>query len=381
MITLKNIYKSYKSKPVLTGINLQIESGEFIVLIGPSGCGKTTLLKMINKLVPVDKGDVIIDGVPIKQIVDTKLRRSMGYVVQEGGLFPHMTVAENIGQILKITGTEKKEREARVDELLNMVELPPESYRDLYPSQLSGGQQQRVGVARAFSVNPEIILMDEPFSALDPVTRSELQDEIFRLQKKFSKTIVFVTHDIDEAIKLASRICIMHEGQIVQCDTPENTLKNPADDYVRQFIGRNRLWENPEFIKARDIMKTKPFCISRNRSLFQAVQMMNQNSVDSLLVTEHGKLEGILRLKDIRRIPDYKIPLAKYISTDTISVYEDTDLKKIINHLDDNFSGIIPVVSHENKLLGYITKSGLLAALSKQYEPDEQISYERNGTL
>jgi len=236
-------------------------------------------------------------------------------------------------------------------------------------------------VARAFSVNPEIILMDEPFSALDPVTRSELQDEIFRLQKKFSKTIVFVTHDIDEAIKLASRICIMHEGQIVQCDTPENTLKNPADDYVRQFIGRNRLWENPEFIKARDIMKTKPFCISRNRSLFQAVQMMNQNSVDSLLVTEHGKLEGILRLKDIRRIPDYKIPLAKYISTDTISVYEDTDLKKIINHLDDNFSGIIPVVSHENKLLGYITKSGLLAALSKQYEPDEQISYERNGTL
>ncbi len=381
MITLKNIYKSYKSKPVLTGINLQIESGEFIVLIGPSGCGKTTLLKIINKLVPVDKGDVIIDGVPIKQIVDTKLRRSMGYVVQEGGLFPHMTVAENIGQILKITGTEKKEREARVDELLNMVELPPESYRDLYPSQLSGGQQQRVGVARAFSVNPEIILMDEPFSALDPVTRSELQDEIFRLQKKFSKTIVFVTHDIDEAIKLASRICIMHEGQIVQCDTPENTLKNPADDYVRQFIGRNRLWENPEFIKARDIMKTKPFCISRNRSLFQAVQMMNQNSVDSLLVTEHGKLEGILRLKDIRRIPDYKIPLAKYISTDTISVYEDTDLKKIINHLDDNFSGIIPVVSHENKLLGYITKSGLLAALSKQYEPDEQISYERNGTL
>lgn len=381
MITLKNVYKAYKSKPVLTNINLQIESGEFMILIGSSGCGKTTLLKILNKLNSIDKGEVTIDGVSISQIKDTELRRSMGYVVQDGGLFPHMTVAENIGQIMKITGVEKVERERLIDELLNMVELPPESYRDFYPSQLSGGQRQRVGVARAFSVNPGIILMDEPFSALDPVTRAELQDGICRLQKQFNKTVIFVTHDIDEAIKLATRICIIQNGHIVQCDSPENILKKPANDYVRQFIGKNRLWGNPEFIKARDIMKVKPFCVSRERTVFQALQIMNHHSVDSILVTDKGKLEGIVWLKDITGFTDNRFPLADYISTDYISVYEDTSLKKIINSIDYSISGIIPVISHENELLGYLTKSSLLTALSKQYEPDEQTTYERNGTI
>ncbi|MPM45240.1 Choline transport ATP-binding protein OpuBA [bioreactor metagenome] len=381
MITLENVYKSYKSKSVLTDINLQVQSGELMVLIGSSGCGKTTLLKLLNKLISADKGKVTIDGVSISRIKDTALRRSMGYVVQEGGLFPHMTVAENIGQILKVTGVEKAEREQRVDELLKIVELPPENYRNLYPSQLSGGQQQRVGVARAFSVNPSIILMDEPFSALDPVTRAELQDEICRLQKQFQKTIIFVTHDIDEAIKLATRVCIIQDGRIAQCDTPENILKKPANDYVRQFVGKNRLWENPEFIKARDIMKEKPVCISRDRTVFQAIQIMNQTVVDSILVADHGKLEGIVWLKDIRNFSDYKFPLTDYISTDYVSVYEDTSLKKIVNSIDYNISGIIPVISHENDLLGYLTKSSLLAALSKQYEPDEHTTHERNGTI
>ncbi len=381
MITLKNVCKAYKSKPVLIDINLQIKSGEFMVIIGPSGCGKTTLLKILNKLNPVDKGEVAIDGVSLDRIKDTELRRSMGYVIQDGGLFPHMTVAENIGQILKITGVKKEERERRVDELLKLVELPPESYRDLYPSQLSGGQRQRVGVARAFSVEPSTILMDEPFSALDPVTRAELQDGIVRLQKQFHKTIIFVTHDIDEAIKLADRICIIQEGHIAQCDTPENILKKPANDYVRQFIGRNRLWENPEFIKARDIMKTKPVCISRDRTVFQAIQIMNQTVVDSILVTDRGKLEGIVWLKDIKKFSDYQYPLADYIKTDYISVYEDTSLKKIVNNIDYNLSGIIPVISHENDLLGYLTKSSLLAALSKQYEPEGHAVCERTGTI
>jgi osmoprotectant transport system ATP-binding protein len=355
---------------------LEIKSGEFLVLIGSSGCGKTTLLKMLNKLNSIDKGEVTIDGVSIGKIKDTQLRRSIGYVVQDGGLFPHMTVAENIGQILKITGTEKEKIQRRVDELLNMVELPPEGYRDLYPSQLSGGQRQRVGVERAFSVNPEIILMDEPFSALDPLTRSELQDEICRLQKQFNKTVIFVTHDIDEAIKLATRICIIQNGHIVQCDTPENILKKPGNEYVRQFIGKNRLWGNLEFIKARDIMKLKPHCISRDRTVFQAIQIMNHHAIDGVLVTGRGKLEGILWLEDANRFPDMKFPLADYISTSYVSVYEDTSLKKIINTIDYNISGITPVISHDNDLLGYLTKSSLLAALSKQYEP-----FEMRGTI
>ena len=367
MIEFEGVYKAYKSKSVLYDINMEIRSDEIFVLIGSSGCGKTTLLKMINKLISFDRGDIRIDGESINKISGTLLRRKIGYVVQDGGLFPHMTIGENIGVIPQMLKQPQAQIEQRVDELLRMVNLEPNLYRDLYPAQLSGGQKQRVGVARAFSVNPDIILMDEPFSALDPVTRNELQDEIYNLQHQFHKTIVFVTHDMDEAIRLADRICIIQGGRIVQLDTPEQVLRHPASSYVEQFVGKNRIWSSPEFIKAGDIMEVDPCRISRGRTAIQAVQSMNHRKVDSALVTEGRKLVGIVRLKDLRNFKDYTIPLEHFISEDYRTVYEDDSLQDIINTIDYNQSGIIPVITHDDELVGYLTKSSLLATLSKQY--------------
>lgn len=382
-IEIKNVYKAYKDKPVLKSVNLDIQTGEFFVLIGSSGCGKTTLLKMINKLNSIDKGDILIDGVSIKKSDTIKLRRQIGYVVQDGGLFPHLTIAQNIAMILKNSGVKKEEYEQRVDDLLELVELPPEEYRELYPSQLSGGQRQRVGVARAFANNPGIILMDEPFSALDPVTRADLQDEIYSLQQKLHKTIVFVTHDMDEAIKLADRICVIQNGRVVQCDTPENVLKSPANDYVENFVGKNKLWGNPEFIKARDIMKLRPYRVTTQRTVIQAMEVMQHNAVDSVLVTdERNRMVGIVWAQDLRRIMPHlrEVKLEDVITHDYVSVYEDTSVQKIISTIDYNISGVIPVVSHANELMGYLTKSILLSTLSRQYVSEDERT-EHNGVI
>lgn len=368
MITFEEVDKAYKEKLVLHKINLTINDGEFVVLIGSSGCGKTTLLKTINKLETVDRGLIKIDNVSIRQQNTLELRRRIGYVVQDAGLFPHMTIYDNIATVLRINNYDSNNIENRIDELLEMVDLYPNSYKYLYPCQLSGGQKQRVGVARAFATNPDIILMDEPFSALDPVTRSDLQDAVVKLQKQFKKTIVFVTHDMDEAIKLADKICIIQKGWIVQYDTPENILKNPANEYVQNFVGKNRLWSNPEFIKASDIMLKNPCKISVDRTIIQALQVMNHARVDSVLVTEDNKFLGIVWLADLQNFDSYSGSLKNFISDDYHAVYENTSLKEITNTVDYNHFGIVPVLDLKNELVGYLTKSRLLSVLSRQYQ-------------
>ena len=368
MITFEEVDKAYKEKLVLHKINFTINDGEFAVLIGSSGCGKTTLLKTINKLETVDRGLIKIDNVSIRQQNTLELRRRIGYVVQDAGLFPHMTIYDNIATVLKISNYDNNNIENRVDELLEMVDLEPNSYKYLYPCQLSGGQKQRVGVARAFATNPDIILMDEPFSALDPVTRSDLQEAVVKLQKQFKKTIVFVTHDMDEAIKLADKICIIQKGWIVQYDTPENILKNPANEYVQNFVGKNRLWSNPEFIKASDIMLKNPCKISVDRTIIQALQVMNHARVDSVLVTEDNKFLGIVWLADLQNFDSYSGSLKNFISDDYHVVYENTSLKEITNAVDYIHFGIVPVLDLKNELVGYLTKSRLLSVLSRQYQ-------------
>ena len=368
MITFEEVDKAYKEKLVLHKINLTINDGEFVVLIGSSGCGKTTLLKTINKLETVDRGLIKIDNVSIRQQNTLELRRRIGYVVQDAGLFPHMTIYDNIATVLRINNYDSNNIENRIDELLEMVDLDPNSYKYLYPCQLSGGQKQRVGVARAFATNPDIILMDEPFRALDPVTRSDLQDAVVKLQKQFKKTIVFVTHDMDEAIKLADKICIIQKGWIVQYDTPENILKNPANEYVQNFVGKNRLWSNPEFIKASDIMLKNPCKISVDRTIIQALQVMNHARVDSVLVTEDNKFLGIVWLADLQNFDSYSGSLKNFISDDYHAVYENTSLKEITNTVDYNHFGIVPVLDLKNELVGYLTKSRLLSVLSRQYQ-------------
>ncbi|MBE6072437.1 MAG: ATP-binding cassette domain-containing protein [Clostridium butyricum] len=370
MIELKNVSKSFKNKQVLKNINLEIQTGEFFVVIGSSGCGKTTLLKSINKLHDIDNGDIIINGKSISNLRLSDLPKQIGYVVQEGGLFPHLTIADNIALTLNISGEPKEKICSRVDEMLQMVNLEPDVYRNLYPSQLSGGQRQRVGVARAFAADPEIILMDEPFSALDPVTRNELQDEVFKLQKHFNKTIIFVTHDMDEAIKLGNRICIIQNGTIIQCDTPENILKHPANNYVEEFVGKNKLWSNPEFVKASDIMLKKPYEITKERTVVQAIQIMRNNNIESILVTEKSKLLGVLYLEDITDKESYTETIEKYISQDYVSVFVDTSLKKILTTFNYGISGIIPVLDSKGCVQGYLTKGVLLASLSRQFASD-----------
>ena len=368
MITFEEVDKAYKEKLVLHKINLTINDGEFVVLIGSSGCGKTTLLKTINKLETVDRGLIKIDNVSIRQQNTLELRRRIGYVVQDAGLFPHMTIYDNIATVLRINNYDSNNIENRIDELLEMVDLEPDNYKYLYPCQLSGGQKQRVGVARAFATNPDIILMDEPFSALDPVTRSDLQDAVVKLQKQFKKTIVFVTHDMDEAIKLADKICIIQKGWIVQYDTPENILKNPVNEYVQNFVGKNRLWSNPEFIKASDIMLKNPCKISVDRTIIQALQVMNHARVDSVLVTEDNKFLGIVWLADLQNFDSYSGSLKNFISDDYHAVYENTSLKEITNTVDYNHFGIVPVLNLKHELVGYLTKSRLLSVLSRQYQ-------------
>lgn len=237
VVKVKNVTKSYtEGQKVLNKLDLTVKKGEFITILGPSGCGKTTLLKMINKLIPLDDGDIEINGKSIKKWATIELRRNIGYVIQQIGLFPHMSIEDNIGYVPSLSGTSKAEQKPHSEKLIKLVGLKSEML-DRYPSELSGGQKQRVGVARALAADPEIILMDEPFGAVDEIARTQLQDELIKLQKTLNKTILFVTHDIQEALKLGDRIVLMNNGNIEQIGTKEELLFKPASQFVIDFIG------------------------------------------------------------------------------------------------------------------------------------------------
>ncbi|WP_278926515.1 ABC transporter ATP-binding protein [Staphylococcus auricularis] len=237
MIEFKNVTKRYGDKVAVDDVNFRIKEGEFFVLIGPSGCGKTTTLKMINRLVSLTTGYIYFKDKPISNYPVYEMRWDIGYVLQQIALFPHMTVRDNIAQVPQMKKWKDKDIDARIDELLNMVGLEPEYYKKRKPDELSGGQCQRIGVARALAADPPVILMDEPFSALDPLSREKLQNDLLELQAQIKKTIVFVTHDIQEAVKLGDRICLLNEGHIEQIDTVENFAKHPKNDFVKTFMG------------------------------------------------------------------------------------------------------------------------------------------------
>lgn len=374
MIELKNVKKSFKNSHVLKGIDLEINKGELVVLIGPSGCGKTTTLKMLNKLIKPTSGHIIINGEDISKKDTIELRRNIGYVIQQTGLFPHMTVGDNIGLVPYLKNWDEDTIKKRTYELLEMVGMEPEQYIDRYPSELSGGQQQRIGVARAFATDPEVILMDEPFSALDPITRNALQDELFNLQQKLKKTIVFVTHDMDEALKLGDRICIMKDGVILQYDTPEEILKNPGHGFVEEFIGKNRIWNQPEFIKAEDIVIKEPVKTLGTRTALQAAEIMNERHVDSIIVVdEDNKLKGIATLKDIRRNREKKLTLNDLMEKKVIAVNKDDSIVDVLKVMNEKHVGYIPVVDNDEKLIGLITRSSLINVLSGQFLDEEEV--------
>ncbi|MDQ2894717.1 MAG: ABC transporter ATP-binding protein [Actinomycetota bacterium] len=241
-LEFRNVTKRYPGgdRPVLVDLSFKVPAGEICVLVGPSGCGKTTAMRMVNRMIDITEGDILLDGESVRKRPPAELRRHIGYVIQQIGLFPHLSIGDNIATVPRLLGWDRKRVDARVEELLEMISLPPET-RERYPAEVSGGQRQRVGVARALAADPPLMLMDEPFGAIDPITRERLQNEFLRLQQDIRKTIVFVTHDIDEAIKMGDRIAILREGGVlVQFDTPERILAEPADDFVARFVGLDR---------------------------------------------------------------------------------------------------------------------------------------------
>ena len=242
MITLDRLTKKFGTggQYAVDGLSLTVKAGEICVLIGPSGCGKTTTMRMINRMVEPDAGRIEVGGRDVTKIDAVELRRSIGYVIQQVGLFPHMTIGENIATVPRLLGWDAPRIAKRVDDLLALVHMEPGLYRDRFPRELSGGQKQRIGVARALAADPPVMLMDEPFGAIDPITRALLQDEFLRILRELGKTIVFVTHDIDEAIRMGSRIAILRAGKVVQYDTPERILAQPADAFVEAFVGGDR---------------------------------------------------------------------------------------------------------------------------------------------
>lgn len=374
MIEFKKIRKNFKDKTVINDISFNIDKGELVSIIGLSGCGKTTTLKMINRLINPSSGQILINGEDIESKDIIKLRRNIGYVIQQTGLFPHMTVRENIEIISNIENIDKEKIKKRTYELMDMVGLDSSEYLDCYPTELSGGQQQRIGVARAFATDPEIILMDEPFSALDPITRIQLQDELIDLQSKLKKTIVFVTHDMDEAIKISDRICIMNNGEIAQYDTPEEILKNPCNDFVSKFIGKNRIWSSPEFIRGEDIMIDNPITCFRKLSLLGCMEKMRSLKVDSLMVIDKSYyLLGIVTAKQIQNRTDRNVLVEDIMNDKFISVKPDDTIIDILEIVKENKIAQVPVIDDKGILKGIITRSSLVTTLSGQFLDTEEV--------
>lgn len=369
MIEFKGINKIFKNNIVLYDINLKLEEGNIIVFVGPSGCGKTTTVKMINRLIKPTSGQVLINGEDISNKNVIELRRNIGYVIQQTGLFPHMTIKENIEIVAKMQKMSSKEIEEKTRELMEMVGLDYEKFANRYPAELSGGQQQRVGIARALITNPDIILMDEPFSALDPITRSQLQDELLNIQTQFKKTIIFVTHDMDEAIKIADKICIMGKGRIIQYDDPETILKNPANEFVSDFVGKNRIWSSPEYIKVKDIMIENPITCSQEISLLKCIKKMRYERVDTLLVVDRKrKFNGIITGKMIQKEKDHYKSVKEIMEQPRAVTYPDKSIVDILKDVNEKNLSSLPVIDSNGILKGLITKTSLVTTLSQQFE-------------
>lgn len=362
MLSIKNLSKVYAGgKKAVDNMTIDIESGDFIAFIGTSGSGKTTALRMINRMIESTEGEITIDGKNIKELNPVELRRSIGYVIQQIGLMPHMTVKENIVLVPKLLKWSQEKKDEKAKELIRLVDLP-EEYLDRYPSELSGGQQQRIGVVRALAAEQDIILMDEPFGALDPITRDTLQDLVKKLQQQLGKTFIFVTHDMDEAIKLADKICIMTNGQVVQYDTPDNILRSPANNFVKDFIGQNRLIQDrPNIRTVKDAM-IKPVTVHVDRSLNDAVNIMREKRVDTIFVVGNDEhLLGYLDIEDINEGLRHHKELIDTMQRDIYRVRIDSKLQDSVRTILKRNVRNVPVVDSDNKtLLGLVTRANLV---------------------
>ncbi len=367
LIDLQAVTKVYPGvkEPAVKALNLAVEPGEILVLVGPSGCGKSTTLRLINRMIEPTSGRIIYEGQDVTKGDPNELRRRMGYVIQQIGLFPHRTIAENIATVPRMLKWPKKKIKERVDELLEVVSMDPSIYRDRYPSELSGGQAQRVGVARALGADPDVLLMDEPFGAIDPITRDRLQNEFLRLQADLKKTIVFVTHDIDEAVKMGDRIAILRDqSEIAQLDRPEVILTDPADEFVENFLGSGAILKTLTLRRVRDIDLDPMVTLKQPVHRSQALSEMNEaNTTSAVLLDEQDRP---LRWLDERALNSSSSALERSGRPITVQLQPEDTLQDALSAMLQTSSGMSVVVDGRGRYLGCCTIESLAGLLLTQ---------------
>ena len=364
-VIIKKAVKKYGNFTALNGVDLEIRPGEFFTLLGPSGCGKTTTLKMINRLIEPTSGKIYINGKDIAAQDRVELRRHIGYVIQQIGLFPNMTVAQNISVVPTLLKYSREECDRIVRELLDMVNLPYEQYAHKYPSEMSGGQQQRIGILRALAASPPIVLMDEPFSALDPMTRRTLQQEVRSLQQKLNKTIVFVSHDMGEALKLADVIIFMESGQVVQMASPEEMLEHPANDLVRNFLGKHAP-DVPAPSTVEHFMRTNVVSVRKDRGVLECAERMARSSVDSLLVTdEHERYVGTISIGDIRHWGRELSSIEPLVRQSARTARVGDEAKESFDYLLDSGANYVVVLNADDTIAGIVTKTSVARSVAE----------------
>ena len=362
ILVFKDVKKVYRGGSVgIEGVNLTINKGDFVCLIGTSGSGKTTTMRMINRMHDASSGQILFNGKDIKNTDPVSLRRKIGYVIQNIGLMPHMTIYDNITLVPRLLKWPEEKKRQKAEELCKEVELP-EEFLDRYPSQLSGGQQQRVGVIRALAADQDLILMDEPFGALDPITRESLQDLVSDLQKRLNKTIVFVTHDIDEALRLATKIVIMDGGKIVQNASPEEILQYPANDFVKNLLGEERLSQAKADLSTVDqIMLKDPVKITLGHSIPDSIRLMRERRVDTLLVVDdENYFKGYVDIDTITSHYRRATSVSDLLSTDMPTVANDTLVRQTVRKMLNREFKYLPVVDYDNKLLGIVNRTTMV---------------------
>jgi len=353
MIRLEKVTKIYPDgTEAVRGVSFEVVKGELCVLLGPSGCGKTTTMKMINRLSPVTTGSIYVDGLDNSAMDENELRRNIGYAIQDVGLFPHMTVGENIGTVPALKGWTKAEQRKRTQELLELLRMKPHEYIDKYPRELSGGERQRVGVARALGGNPPVLLMDEPFGAIDPITRLELQNEFLKIQQEIKKTIILVTHDIYEAIKMGDKIALMKEGQLVQYAPPADLLFRPQDSFVAGFVGADRGVKGLQLIRVKEVMWNSPPTANPDEKTESARKRMEQQGLDWLAVIDReGKFTGWAFASDTQGADRVE----EITKTSTVAVGRNAVLSEALSLMLTSGSDVLAVVDQRNRLEGVVT--------------------------
>lgn len=368
MIRLENLTKQFTQKNGKTfnavdNINLHVPAGEICVFLGPSGCGKTTTLKMINRLIPLTSGKITINGQDTSELDVVTLRRKIGYVIQQIGLFPNMTIEENIMIVPHMLGWDKKQSHERAKELMSMVALDPKHYLNRYPKELSGGQQQRIGVIRALAADAPVLLMDEPFGAVDPINRESIQNEFLDMQRHLKKTVILVSHDIDEALKLGDRIAVFHKGKIIQKASPDELLAKPANEFVASFVGQDRTLKRLLLVQASDVTdQQETLTVNDDTSLKEAFMLMDDNDMRAItVVNQDNKPLGYVKRRDARNAEG---TCASMLQPFQVTAKAEDNLRIVLSKLYEKNLVWMPIISEDGQYSGEISQDYIADYLS-----------------